>query len=548
MKSIALFVLMSAVVVAQAPNQRPATQGNRATAGIRGRVTAAGTNRPIRGARIALTAPELPAARNFVADVDGRFAIDGLPPGRYTLTGSAPGYVALSVGQTRPFEPGRPIALLEGQIANGVTLTLPRGGALAGAVRSANGRPLISADVSALRVNFVRGVRQFEVAGRADTNDLGEFRIYGLTPGTYYLAAAKRFSFAGRPTTETGYPPMFFPGTRNAADARPVTVAAGQTTGGIDLVVDTQGSGSVGVTIKDMNGQMPRLGTALAFLRLGGMDVSSFFGGNISSLDLRGRQVFLALPPGEYIAYSATGYATQPGSAAVPPQAGAVKIQVNGNVGDVELNLSPMQYATGRIVFDGGGDASLSAADIKLSIVPADPAAYPFPITATIKSDLTFALPAPAGRQLVRANVPSGWGLKAVRFKGEDVVDTGLEFGTSQDLDGIEVELTRRLTQVNGTVRGARNEPVDDYTVVVFSRDPREWTGDSRSFAIARPDQAGSFTVTGLKPGEYFAAALSYLNPGEAQDPALLNRLQRDASSFVLADAANQTLTVRLVP
>ena len=73
----------------------------------------------------------------------------------------------------------------------------------------------------------------------ATTNDLGQFRLYGLPAGDYYISAALRdtaameMSMMGGPTSgpsgpASGYAPTYFPGTANGSDAQKITVLAGQ--------------------------------------------------------------------------------------------------------------------------------------------------------------------------------------------------------------------------------------------------------------------------------------------------------------------------------
>src|SRR5262245_60269268 len=65
---------------------------------ITGRVLAADTGRPVRRARVSVTAPELPEGRGTLTDDSGVFELTELPPGRYTLAVSKTGFVTLSYG------------------------------------------------------------------------------------------------------------------------------------------------------------------------------------------------------------------------------------------------------------------------------------------------------------------------------------------------------------------------------------------------------------------------------------------------------------------
>src|SRR5688500_13007497 len=71
---------------------------------IAGRVLAADTGRPVKRARVFVSASELPGGRGVLTDDTGRFQLAELPAGRYTLSVSKSGFVSLSYGQRRPLQ------------------------------------------------------------------------------------------------------------------------------------------------------------------------------------------------------------------------------------------------------------------------------------------------------------------------------------------------------------------------------------------------------------------------------------------------------------
>ena len=81
------------------------------------------------------------------------------------------------------------------------------------------------------------------------TNDLGQFRLYGLPPGEYYVSATLRnmrlhgVDMIGRRTPAArsartrirATPPTYYPGTPSPGDAQRVTLAVGQELGSVDI-------------------------------------------------------------------------------------------------------------------------------------------------------------------------------------------------------------------------------------------------------------------------------------------------------------------------
>src|SRR5436190_772673 len=109
------------------------------TGRITGRVVASDNGRPVKRARVFVTAVELPGGRGLLTDDSGVFDLTELPAGRYTLTVSKSGFVALSYGQRRPLQAGTPLQLADGQQLKGVDFRLPRGGVIAGRILDEEG-------------------------------------------------------------------------------------------------------------------------------------------------------------------------------------------------------------------------------------------------------------------------------------------------------------------------------------------------------------------------------------------------------------------------
>ena len=122
--------------------------------------------------------------------------------------------------------------------------------------------------------------------------------------------------------------------------------------------------------------------------------------------------------------------------------------------------------------------------------------------------------------------------------------DTPLDFAT--DIDGIEIELTERLTTVSGGVSDDRGGVALDTTVIVFADEPEKWGPHSRFIESARPDQQGRFTIRNLPPGRYVAIAVGYLDPGEERDPDVLERWRPRGTLFTFAEGETHGLDLRL--
>jgi hypothetical protein len=479
-------------------------------------------------------------------DETGLYEFKDLPAGRYTLTASKGSYITLAHGQLRPFEPGRPLEIGEGQTIEKVEFRLPRGSIITGLVVDEFGEPTADVQVMPMRFQYAQGRRRLAPVGRASmTNDIGEFRLFGLPPGQYYVSATLRTNAAGLGTAEErlGYAPTYYPGTSVVSEADALTVGLAQTLTNVTISLAPTRTARISGTAIDSEGRVLKSGFVNA-VQSNGPTVMTTAGGAAIRPD--GTFSLANIVPGEYILQ-----VTIPGSFGQVPETVSARLTVNGeDINGVQLIGVKPSSAMGRIVVDPIHTPALRPSAFRLTAIPAEVGGVlGGGGAATANDDFSFELKAQPGRQLIRlANPPSGWGLRAVRLNGMDVTDDGIEFRANENVGGIEIELTNRLSEVSGQVLDTRGRPLTDYSVIIFAQDPsrRGWT--SRHAALVRPDQNGRFAARGLPAGNYYAIAFDYVDSGEANDPEFLDRIRFSAVPFALSDGQATTIDLRLSP
>jgi hypothetical protein len=532
---------------AQAPQAPPRdTTAKTGTARIRGHVYAAESGQPLRKAQVRAFSPELRENRMTTTDASGAYEIKELPAGRYTLSASKGSFVSLQYGQTRPVEPGKPLQIADAQTVERVDFSLPRGSVITGRILDEFGEPTADVQVMAMHYQYIQGRRRLTPAGRPSaTNDIGEFRIFGLPPGQYYLSATLRgmMMIDGTSDDRSGYAPTYYPGTANVAEAQRITVGVGQALSDINMsLVQTRTARISGIAV-DTSGKPMSGGFVMVIQRNGNMFMSS--GGG----QIRGDGTFTIsnLAPGEY-----TVQAQMPGGFAEMGATASTTVSLSGDdVTGVQLVATKPIAATGRVVVDPALVGSLQPSSLRIVTQPLNPEDMPMgpPGGGRVNDDFTFEIKSRPGRQFIRL-MPVGRGsdlaLKSVRYNGIDVTDTGIDFRPNEALSDIEIELTNRLSEIAGVVTNARNEQLKDYTVVIFAQDSQRWTWGSRYIGSARPDQDGRFLVRNLPPGDYNAIALDYVEPSQVMDPEFLERIQSKAFRFSLGDGETKTLDLKL--
>jgi hypothetical protein len=559
----------------------PGRQAKTGTGKLRGRVLAADTGAIVRRAQVRISSPDIGTKTAFT-DAQGRYEFKDLPAGRFTLSVSKSGFVTMQYGQSRPFEPGRPIELADAQLLEKADVALPRGSAVSGRILDEFGEPVADASVTAMRLQYGSGRRRFMPSGRASTtNDLGQFRVFGLPPGEYYLSATVRTfdtfmmdmmagmaGGANGSSNTSGYAATYYPGTPNPAEAQRLSLSVGQELSSIDIQLQPVrlakitgiASGSDG---KPMSGAMVMLMPAMR-------DTVALMPGGTSLTDKDGNFTLSGVAPGEYslqvqsmaalMSAASEAMALMGGDspskapAAQPAERefAVAKVAVTGeDITGLVVTGTRGAKATGRVVFEGAPPPE-NIASLRLIATPTDfdeiPATASVFGLSAVKETGAFEINGLVGGRTFRLmNEPKGWYLKQVTREGNDVTDKGYDFKPGDTVEGFEMVLTTKTQSVTGAVSNDKGEPVKEYTVVVFPQDPQKWSGsDNRWVMSARADQQGRFKIVDLPSGLFLAIAVDYVAQGEWRDPVWLERAAKTATPFILDEGATKTLSLKL--
>ncbi|MEP6915664.1 MAG: carboxypeptidase-like regulatory domain-containing protein [Acidobacteriota bacterium] len=477
-----------------------------------------------------------------------------MSPAQYGTQYIATGYGTKSTAAPFMSDLGTPIQLADGQTFDKATIALPRGAVIAGRVTDENGDPLVRVQVYTLL--FAAGVSHGQRTGSgSQTDDLGQFRLYGLGSGDYAVAAEAR-SVSYRPPNaqpeseedKIGFITTFYPGVTDDAGAQRVRVRAGAETTGIEIRMLQGRLFHVSGSVTDSQGRAAvRTDVQLALRVVGG---GVFFG---ASTDEQGQFQMRNIPPGSYRvmvrASRQNSGPGMPGGAAETGEMASVPLTIAGDVNNLTIVTGPGVTIGGQVVFEQAPPTGTSLSTMRVSAMwgnPEDSANEAPPEPAILTPEFAFTMKGLMGEVLLRAFVPNQF-VKSVTVNGEDVTDTPREFKTN---DRVTITLTSRASTLEGSVTDAAGGIPADAGVVVFSEDKALWRTNSTRTRRAAVDPDGHFRVPGLMPGRYWIAATSRARVSvsmAAADQEYFERLSKEATAVVLGEDEQRKIDLSLI-
>jgi len=502
---------------------------------VSGKVINTATGEGVRKASVLLRSQNGRNSFNFTADTDGNgnFVIEDVDPGKYAVTAGRQGFLQDIPGSEGA--PPPPITVEKDQALRDVVVRMTPLGVIVGRVLDDDGDPIRGVLVQAKSYRYVAGKRQLGDAQSAQSNDKGEFRVYGLRPGTYYLYAAV-MNYSGNRNQEqirgprpAGRASTYYPNATDAAHAAPIEVAAGALLRGFDIQMRRERIFSVRGKLPESQGQSDRRYFVRVTPRDSHMGISSFGSVmNNSSFECSG------LPPGEYVLI-ATMFD------------GNKQIQsrqfVNIVDSDVEvtLNFSPPIDVSGTVRVDG--QTIKFPEELRVSLQP-DQQTGMGGASALVKADGTFLLKSVSPDvYALNFNAPQGSYIKSIGAADHD--GSNWQVDLTKGSGPIAIVLGTDVGVVEGTVENAAGEPAMRVRVNLIPYGKNLGRGDLSRFAFT--GEKGNFKMRGTSPGEYKLFAWDNVEFGAPQDPEFRKRYEKLAVPVKLEPNGHETVKLKLI-
>jgi len=565
---------------------RDAPPVTRASATVTGTVVADDLEaRPVRRARVMLTG-ETTDGRTIVSDERGRFTFADLPPGRFNVSVSKEGWVTTAYGAKRPLRPGTAVLLSPGQRVD-LQIRLVRGAVITGVLLDNTGQPAVGTTVRAMRYAMQNGERRL-VPGRssAATDDKGEYRIYGLAPGDYVVGASWRPAFLGTQSSELQLtteidvrdaradgrrvppPPQtialastFYPGTAMPAQAAVLSIRSGEERSGVDFTLQLVGTARVDGTIvlPGVGTLPPGIGVSLMATGQPIFPGIPFDGFRRTALAPDGTFSFSDISPGRYTLLARALLPADVVSTVTTagPQIywASTELSVDGdNLSGLLLTLTPGLTVKGRVRFEGSlpPPSDLGTIRVMLQAVQNGDAVSSTPSAAKVDAAGQFVLTGIIpGRYRLVASLPGsgkagGWNVKSALIDGGDALDAPIDIQPFQTQATAEIAFSDHVAQLSGHLQHALGGAAPEYSIVVFPTDQALWTPHSRRIQSVRPAVDGGFAFVNLPPGEYRLVAVDDIEPGQWDDPSILQQLMPSSMTLSIADGQAKVQDVKV--
>jgi len=499
---------------------------------ISGLVIAADTSQPLARVKVTLVAQgsDDAVSRTVTTGADGSFDFSDLDAGGYTLSAERTGYMKVH-GRSRSLI-GERLTLAPGEESNDLVVRLVAGGAITGRIVDEEGDPLQNIRVAALQYRYPMGRRVLQPAGWATTNDLGEYRIFGLAPGKYCVSATHNRRVVGgsgtiaAATRDVVYPPMYYPDSPTRADAAMLEVKPGS-----EQRADFHLSEVRAVTVRGR------------LLNPSGADdtreqvILAGESGVVSQTELKPDRTFLLrdVVPGSYMLVAMS----------YPDKSEPRVARQNVTVGPeglegVELSLDALGALNGRIRAEGPPveverlSVTLVSRDREGGIADAMSGLGGRGGSARVGKDGTFTMPLTSTGLfdvVMYANGPGfqDWYTKAIYLGNRDVMTSGIQV-SGKTAGTLEIQLAANGALIEGTVVDGKGKPASDATVVAVPEPP--FRQRYELYQPAHTDHSGHFVIRGQRPGDYKVYAWDEVTDQEYFDPDFVKQYENDGTSL----------------
>ncbi|MCI0485905.1 MAG: carboxypeptidase-like regulatory domain-containing protein [Blastocatellia bacterium] len=489
-------------------------------------------------------------------DSDGKFEFKDLTPKIYFLWTIAPGYVQTGASEPKFY-----------RVGDTATISMMKGGVITGRVTTSAGDPVVGVGIRTVRLRDGAGqatpvsMNFFSymfmsipsALGSWKTDDRGIYRIYGLEPGKYHVAAGGKSLIE---LSEGGYNddvPTYYPSASTPDAAVEVAVQAGQEMSNIDIRYRSERGFSISGTVSG-DAASNRGGLLVYLMRAQGGAVEAISPVPLPNSERTFR--FEPVPEGDYQLMAMV--VTERGRNKIS-QPRSVTVR-GADVEGVELALAPLSSISGSVVIKPAQEEKIKAdcknrragsleeivilarAD-KKDVPKNEPPAF---LTSYLSND-TAGVPNDKGRFTI-GNLLSGayhfdvelpgerWYASAIsqpapgpKARAIDLARDSLKLKSGDEIKNILITVSEGAASLKGrVVPSEEGKTLPPRMRVYLVPEEKESAEDVLRYREVEIDGSGAFELNHLAPGRYLVLARPVADEELSQDNP--RPVSRDAS------------------
>jgi protocatechuate 3,4-dioxygenase beta subunit len=511
---------------------------------ISGRVTlkAKGAEGVVVVIRISEPTNPYEAMQRATTDQDGFYRIANVAPGSYEVTPLAPAFVSADWKEPK----NKSVIVGEDENVENINFALVRGGVITGRVTDADGRPVIQQQVNIFRVEIFAQQsqpRQVFASGSVQTDDRGIYRVFGLMPGRYKVAAGRSEETYTPGSFRSSNKLVFSPDVTDQDKATVIEVGEGTEAKDIDITLGrTLQTFAVAGRVVDGEKGLPVPNLRLGFQRNVGQRFE--FVSVVVTTNSQGDFVAEGLIPGKYEFYL------------FPNQNGGMRVEnvaldiIDQDVSGVTVKLVQGASLSGVVVLESENKALLAKlSELQLTAFTLNTKANEGRMNSSARSpiapDGSFQLTGLSGgtmhimiSALSNGYIPKGFNIARIEHEGMTWGRT-IDLKEGEQLTGLRVVLSYGNAALRGVVNVENGELPPGARIFIRLAKPGEKLSNLRQPQV---DARGHFLIEGLPAGTYEVHASVALAP---QMPPRMVMREVSVQEGVTTDI---TLTIDLTP
>jgi protocatechuate 3,4-dioxygenase beta subunit len=452
-------------------------------------------------------------------DREGRFTFKDLGPGQYRVRVDHIGYFppADIEGYDLSTNSLTTVAVAANQPTTRVDIVLTKGSLVTGRILDPNGQPIPGITVAANRLRYLRSKPLWDSVTTQTTDDRGEYRLFWLRPGEYFISAEARPApgLQTSPSLPPSWDKTFYPGVTDKATVAPVIVRDGVEVNGINFSVRPAApvfkiSGTATNPFARANpatGVTDRTISAFVLAPREQVVMDRF-----TPPQLQNAIPAQARPNGEFEirnvpAGSYDLYPVFQDSESRRYMTTRTPVEVrNSDVTGLTIVLTSGVPLSGEVVVEGPAPQAIKLDSIRLSLWSADTlpgslaTTIPDPIPVDASGKFNAGSVPEARYRFVVSGLPETAYVANIRQRETSVYDSG--FTLDSLASPVQVVVNPAGGTIEGIVMSAGNQkPVARAYVTLVP--PAERGQNIALFKTALTDDSGRFTMKGIAPGSY---------------------------------------------